>query len=168
MDDLSLEIGKRIRQKRIEKHWKEKDLQKSLGKPTGKMVSNWEKGKSTPSPFYLIKLAKVLDTSTDFLLTGQENDKFDKIIVTYEDAIECVMALLKSELFVSSVSQEDDMVINISLNSDDCILCLFFSDLRKLKKAEYILGESLYEQQVEKLKNSYNQKINELSGDLPF
>ena len=54
-----------------------------LGSGTIQMISGWENGHSIPSAIYLVKISKILDTSLDYLLTGKENDTFNKTVVSY-------------------------------------------------------------------------------------
>lgn len=65
-----LEIGRRIAKLRKERGFTQKDLADFLG-VTDKAVSRWESGAGNPDISLLPKLAKLLGTTTDYLLSAQ-------------------------------------------------------------------------------------------------
>ena len=65
-----LEIGARISKLRKERGFTQKDLADFLG-VTDKAVSRWESGTGNPDISVLPKLAKLLGTTTDYLLSAQ-------------------------------------------------------------------------------------------------
>jgi len=62
-------IGDRIKQLRTAKNMTQSDLAEIVGL-TYIQVGRYEKGKSNPSADVLQKLASALDTTTDFLMSG--------------------------------------------------------------------------------------------------
>jgi len=62
-------IGDRIKQLRTSKNMTQSDLAEIVGL-TYIQVGRYEKGKSNPSADVLQKLASALDTTTDFLMSG--------------------------------------------------------------------------------------------------
>lgn len=158
MDDLSLSIGKRIREKRNLKKWKQKDLLNELGDATNQMLSGWEKGHSIPSAFYLIKLAEALDTTCDYLLTGKEEASSKRTISTYEDACECLFALDRSGLFKSSISMVN-FNNKVELVSFDETIANFLRQLKSLEGAISVLGEKVFNEQAEKLLRTYDCRV---------
>lgn len=62
-----MEIGKIIRELRLESKITQTDLAKLLN-TTQDTISLWELGKSYPDIFNVAKLAKIFNVSTDYLL----------------------------------------------------------------------------------------------------
>ena len=62
-------IGDRIKQLRTTKNMTQSDLSEIVGL-TYIQIGRYEKGKSNPSSDVLQKLASALDTTTDFLMSG--------------------------------------------------------------------------------------------------
>lgn len=75
-------IGERIKEKREEMGLNQKELAKQLN-ITPSAVNQYEKGEKTPSTEKLVKLAKILGVSSDYLLgASKEKDIFiDKTIL---------------------------------------------------------------------------------------
>jgi transcriptional regulator with XRE-family HTH domain len=66
-----MSVGKRIRKLRIEREWKLKDLARESGVPVS-TISDLEHGRSTnPDGDTLVKLAAALETTSDWLQTGE-------------------------------------------------------------------------------------------------
>ena len=63
-------IGKRIGVARVENHMNTQELEEMIGAPDG-TVFRWETGKAIPSSQYIDILAKALNTSVTWLLTGK-------------------------------------------------------------------------------------------------
>lgn len=69
-------IGERIRKKRIELDLSQKDLAGKI-EVSPPAINRFEKGLKTPSTESIVKLAKVLGVSTDYLLgASEEEDMF--------------------------------------------------------------------------------------------
>ena len=66
-------IGDRIKELRTKKQLTQSDLAGMVGL-TYVQIGRYETYKSTPSSDILQKLAKVLDTTTDYLMNGSNND----------------------------------------------------------------------------------------------
>lgn len=66
-----MSLGQRIRRRRLELSFTQDQLAKSL-KVTPQHISAIEQDKRTPSLDSLVKIAKYLGVTTDFLLTGKE------------------------------------------------------------------------------------------------
>ena len=64
-------LGQRIAEKRKAKEMKQEELADMLG-ITAQAVSKWENDVSCPDIMTLPKLARILDTTTDELLTGTD------------------------------------------------------------------------------------------------
>ncbi|EJX0512334.1 helix-turn-helix domain-containing protein [Salmonella enterica] len=64
-------IGKRIGVARVANHMNTQELEEAIGAPDG-TVFRWETGKAIPSSQYIDSLAKALDISVTWLLTGRE------------------------------------------------------------------------------------------------
>ena len=67
-------MGERIRRLRVGINWKQKDLAESIG-VSSQVISNWERGYSSPDNEHVARLAKVFKTSTDYL-HGRVEDIF--------------------------------------------------------------------------------------------
>lgn len=68
-------IGDRIRELRKSKGWSQNKLAEMIGND-GNTISRWELNKVGIGGDYLLKLAEVLDTSTDYLLGITDNLSF--------------------------------------------------------------------------------------------
>ncbi len=69
---MEMTIGKRIAQYRRRKGLTQEDLANALG-VSPQAVSKWENDQTCPDISLLPRLAKLLDVTTDTLLTGEEN-----------------------------------------------------------------------------------------------
>jgi len=68
-----MSIGTRIRELRLQKRLKQAELGAIVGL-TYVQIGRYEIGKSIPASDMLFKLAKALDTTTDYLVNDSEND----------------------------------------------------------------------------------------------
>ncbi len=157
MNKLAKEIGNRIIEKRKEKKLKSKELAELLDGATIQMVSGWENGNAIPSATYLIKLAKTLDTSTDYILTGKENVQNSKEIVTYKDAIECYTALLDSKTLTLQNTVVRSNIVDFY--SNDKNINKYFTELKQLETARNVIGETAFVDLRKKLNDRYDYKI---------
>jgi len=64
-------FGQRIKERRLELSLTQEDLAKALG-VSPQHISAIEQDKRAPGIYSLVKLAKTLGTTTDYLLTGEE------------------------------------------------------------------------------------------------
>lgn len=67
MEGKILPLHDKIKALRTEKGWTQGELAIKLGSDA-RMISQYEKGKSTPSVEYVIKFAEIFDVSIDYLL----------------------------------------------------------------------------------------------------
>lgn len=68
-DTLRKALGNRIKELRKAKDWSQKDLAKRLGTSSAQL-NKYESAQNTPQLDRLILLAELLDTTVDYLLTG--------------------------------------------------------------------------------------------------
>ncbi len=66
-EGVAMAIGERIREVRKERGWSQADLGKKIGTDS-QYVSRYETGRITPSVDALVRLADVLEVSTDYLV----------------------------------------------------------------------------------------------------
>lgn len=66
-----MDIGKRIREKREKLNLKQTDLANAL-MVSPQAVSKWERGETCPDISYIVRLANILNVSTDYLLGANE------------------------------------------------------------------------------------------------
>lgn len=74
MENMKKEIGRRLRICRMEKNLTQERLSEQVGLET-QSYANIEYGAKLFSVEVLMNLAKVLDTSADYILTGRHNAK---------------------------------------------------------------------------------------------
>lgn len=70
---MSLEIAERLKQLRLKARFEQAELANQLGYKSDSTISKWESGKTLPTGRRLSRLAELLNTSTDYILYGQEN-----------------------------------------------------------------------------------------------
>lgn len=66
-DEIALPLGERLKQLRQEHGWSQADLAAKIGTDPGQ-ISRYENGKMTPSAEAVVRLAQILDVTTDYLL----------------------------------------------------------------------------------------------------
>jgi transcriptional regulator with XRE-family HTH domain len=66
---VQIEIGTRIKMKRLENHMTQRDLAKKLGLDTG-TISKMERGENSPTAKTLILLKQIFNVTIDWILTG--------------------------------------------------------------------------------------------------
>lgn len=71
-----VEFGERLRQLRKQKNLTQKQLAELVG-VTNSIISFYEVGDRMPSPEMIVKLAKALNVSTDYLLGMNKNETID-------------------------------------------------------------------------------------------
>lgn len=69
-------LGQRICKMRTDMGWSQVDMAKRLG-VAKQTISNWENDNIQPSIEMLIRVAKVLNVSTDYLLGMEDNLRLD-------------------------------------------------------------------------------------------
>jgi transcriptional regulator with XRE-family HTH domain len=70
MNEISQRLSQKRKAKKLRQHQVAEHLDVSLG-----AVSQWEQGKTRPNMNHLVSLAKLLDVSLDWLLSGTESTK---------------------------------------------------------------------------------------------
>lgn len=65
-------IGRRLKQLRLAKKLEQQDVAKHMGYKSDSTISKWENGKNLPNGGKLTKLAILFDTTTDYILHGNE------------------------------------------------------------------------------------------------
>ena len=95
-------IAERIKEIRTQKKLTQSDLAKIVG-ITYIQIGRYETSKSTPSSDVLQALAKALDTTTDFLMNGSQDDKASAQLADRE--------LLKHFRAVEQLSKEDKNLV---------------------------------------------------------
>jgi transcriptional regulator with XRE-family HTH domain len=75
MQDPKLQklVGTRLRALRKQRHWTQKELAAKVD-VSFSVLNKYEGGWTSPSLDKLVELAKIFETSVDYLLTGQEPD----------------------------------------------------------------------------------------------
>lgn len=69
---MNKDIGKRIRELRLERGWEQKELAEKIEGVTSQMISNWERGYTKIiDATDIAKVAKALEVPTDYLLLGR-------------------------------------------------------------------------------------------------
>ncbi|RLY04482.1 helix-turn-helix domain-containing protein [Streptococcus hillyeri] len=68
-----MEIAERLKQLRLKAGFEQAELASQLGYKSDSTISKWESGKTLPTGRRLSRLAELLNTSTDYILYGQEN-----------------------------------------------------------------------------------------------
>jgi len=71
-DTLRKALGNRIKELRKAKNWSQKDLAKPLGTSSAQL-NKYESSQNTPQIDRLVLLAELLDTTVDYLLTGNSS-----------------------------------------------------------------------------------------------
>ena len=85
-------IGNRISKFRKEKHMTQEELANAMG-VSSQAVSKWERGETLPDTAILPDLANVLETTTDFILTGGERKTEYKGKIMVSDMIQGLRCL---------------------------------------------------------------------------
>ena len=90
-------FGRRLNEILNKKGWSQQFLANALEKKGRNVVSNWVNNKAKPSADDLAKIAKLLDTSIDYLLFGRKHYEVPDgmILITNEDALKYERILRK-------------------------------------------------------------------------
>lgn len=104
MDNM---IGQRIKQRRKELHITQTEVQATCGISSGNL-SGIETGRYLPSAIALVELAKILQCSVDWILTGKSliSNNFD-----FKDLNESERQLLNYFSLMSDIDKEDLLMI---------------------------------------------------------
>ena len=104
MDNM---IGQRIKQRRKELHITQTEVQATCGISSGNL-SGIETGRYLPSAIALVELAKILQCSVDWILTGESSisNNFD-----FKDLNKSEHQLLNYFSLMSDIDKEDILMI---------------------------------------------------------
>jgi len=91
-------IGERITQLRKARNWSQDDLAKEIG-ASRIMIGKYERNDNSPSVEVIVKLAKALDVSVDYLLGEGLNASYDKEMVKRLDELETLPEDEKKHIF---------------------------------------------------------------------
>ena len=91
-------IGERITQLRKAKNWSQEDLAKQIN-ASRIMIGNYERGDNSPSIEVLLKLAKALDVSLDYLVGEGKLANYNKEVLKRIDDIELLDKDTRDKLF---------------------------------------------------------------------
>lgn len=100
-------IGQRIKERRKELHITQTQIQESCGISSGNL-SGIETGRYLPSAVSLIELARILNCSVDWILTGESSNSKN---LTFADIKENDKQLLDYFHDMSEADQEDLLLI---------------------------------------------------------
>ncbi len=67
-------IGRRIRKLRKQKHIKIREISEYMGFGSDQAVYKWQQGVSLPTVDNLFALSKLLDTTVDYILQGEQEE----------------------------------------------------------------------------------------------
>ena len=150
------ELGKRIREARINLKLKQKDCLSGLGDVTPQMLSDWENGYVCPSLTYLINISNFYKVSLDYIILGKKIDETNKEITTYKDAIEYVVQLHLSGIFEISSWAENNGMRNVCLNSFNKTISDFEKRYRNLLIGRNSMRVELFNEALLELIDEYN------------
>ncbi|WCT13646.1 helix-turn-helix domain-containing protein [Mucilaginibacter jinjuensis] len=105
-----MSLGTRIKDLRIQKRLKQAELAEIVGLNSYVQIGRYETGKAKPAADMLSKLAKALDTTTDYLVNDDMNDAFVTAQLTDRE-------LLKQFKEVEQFSAEDKQVVKIFIDA---------------------------------------------------
>jgi transcriptional regulator with XRE-family HTH domain len=104
-----MSIGTRIKELRVQKRLKQAELGATVGM-THVQIGRYELGKAKPASDMLYKLAKALDTTTDYLVNDDENDATVTAQLTDRE-------LLKQFKEVELLNAEDKHIVKIFIDA---------------------------------------------------
>jgi len=99
MDDLSLEIGKRLTEIRKKNNKTQQEVVDNIEGLTTQMLSSYENGKQKPGIENMIKLSNYFNVSLDYLCLGIKTQTTRLEITNYEDLIRCIIAITETGIF---------------------------------------------------------------------
>ena|ERR1700744_1468128 len=105
-----MSLGTRIKDLRIQKRLKQAELAEIVGLNSYVQIGRYETGKAKPAADMLSKLAKALDTTTDYLVNDDVNDASVTAQLTDRE-------LLKQFKEIEQFSAEDKQVVKIFIDA---------------------------------------------------
>lgn len=112
-------MGERIRNLRTSKKWKQKQLAELIG-VSPQVISNWERGYSSPDNEHVSRLAEVFKTTTDYLHGRVEDIFSDQLDMATRLAVLGENKIFRGETDFSPLVPDEDVSFDIIklLNSD--------------------------------------------------
>lgn len=153
------EMGKRIRQARIEAGLKQKDCLEPLGDITAQMLSDWENGYVCPTLTYLRNIANFYEVSLDYIVLGKKSSEKESSIATYKDVAEHIVALIESDVFEINRTRFSNGVVKTSIISINSKIDEFSEEYNRLLIAKDSMKKDLYKQAVRDLIEKYNTPL---------
>lgn len=103
----TVEVGKRIKNRRLELNLTQSDIKQKTGISTGNL-SDIERGRSAPSASALCELSNVLECSVDYILFGRSrNTDISKLSDIREQLTSVQELALSSLLELDPIDQEE-------------------------------------------------------------
>ena len=103
----TVELGKRIKNRRLELNLTQSDIKQKTGISTGNL-SDIERGRSAPSASALCELSDVLECSVDYILFGKSrNTDKSKLSDIHEQLTPVQELVLSSLLELDPIDQEE-------------------------------------------------------------
>lgn len=151
-----MEIAERLKALRLEAGLEQADLARKLGYKSDSTISKWESGKTLPTGGRLSKLAELLNTSTDYILFGQEAlapelesiysqleiDRKEKVISFAKDELEEQLRLLKPR-YEYKVYEKLSAGGGFSYYNDGNFDSVFYEEELDHDFASWIFGDSM-------------------------
>ncbi|EEK70138.1 hypothetical protein bcere0007_54110 [Bacillus mycoides] len=128
--------GKRIKELRNIKNWTQKELAKNID-VTSQVVSNWEREYTSPNHEDLLKMSKLFQVTTDYILLGNNNIKKINLNYDFESLNETfgnTLAFKNKEInlinkLLEYIENNGDELLNKILDSKVDIELLFNSNI---------------------------------------
>ena len=79
-----------------EKKISQKDLCCAVGISSVQVFTNWKLRDSIPSADVAVKIARLLDVSVEYLVTGEENNPLSKKVDRLEQQIEAIRKIVET------------------------------------------------------------------------
>lgn len=103
----TVELGKRIKNRRLELNLTQSDIKQKTGISTGNL-SDIERGRSAPSASALCELSDVLECSVDYILFGKSRNTDKSKLSDIREQLTPVQELVLSSLLeLDSIDQEE-------------------------------------------------------------
>ncbi|HFK1531040.1 TPA: helix-turn-helix domain-containing protein [Bacillus cereus] len=78
--DSVFQIGDHIKTLRKERNLTQKELGDEIG-VSAQVISNWERGYTSPTPEDIVELAKAFNASTDEVITGHDRETINEYLM---------------------------------------------------------------------------------------
>lgn len=124
-------FGDKLREIRKNKNLTQKELGEKIGK-TGATICDWEKGKASPNIEDLVRLADVLQVTTDYMLGRITSwSPFMDFVNTYEEQRSHILYVTLIKKYTpSNMRQLDRLVAHLLMNQEkDSLLSEIFQSV---------------------------------------